>query len=65
MVFAQRWNGVHHDLKASTPRRFGVFTAFYLSYCFPEAFARRCHGVYCARAELSLTASSGVFDESR
>ena len=28
------------------------------------AFARRCHGVYCA-LELSLTASNGVFGENR
>ena len=25
------------------------------------AFARRCHGVYCARVELSLTAFNGRF----
>ena len=45
MAFAQRWHGVHHDLKASTPRRFDVFTVCHLSYCFPVAFDRRCHGI--------------------
>ena len=29
--------------------------------CAVTAFARRCHGVYCVRVELSLTASNGVF----
>ena len=68
MAVVQRWHGVNHNVSTSTPRRFGVsrrviyFTVFLWRLLGAvKAFARRCHGIYCARVELSLTASNGVF----
>ena len=67
MAFAQRWHGVHLDVTASTPHsalswRVIYFTVFLWRLLGAvTAFARRCHGVYCACVELSLTASNGDF----
>ena len=57
------------SITMSTRHQFGALTACHLFYYFPTwrllgavtAFARRCHGVYCACVELSLTESNGVF----